>query len=84
MDMFKPPSALSEYDISNWQLWKQKFEIYLKASGKSAADDDIKIAVLLHCIGDEGLDVYNTFPDDKKSTLTKLLEAYDEHFLPKR
>nr|CAI5851190.1 unnamed protein product [Callosobruchus analis] len=84
MDMFKPPSALSEYDISNWQLWKQKFEIYLKASGKSAADDDIKIAVLLHCIGDEGLDVYNTFPDDKKSTLTKLLEAYDEHFLPKK
>lgn len=28
--------------------------------------------------------MYNTFVSDKKSTLKKLLEAYDTYFLPKK
>lgn len=84
MDFFKPPSPLTDYDIKNWQLWKQKFDIYLKASGKKNEIEEVKIAILLNCIGDEGLEVYNTFEDDKKSTLQKLLDSYDAYFLPKK
>lgn len=82
MELFKPPSCLTVYDINNWSLWKQKFEIYLRASDKEKATDAVKIAILLSCIGDEGLDVYNTFPDDKKTTLKDVLEQYDNYFLP--
>lgn len=84
MDVFKPPSPLTDYDIKNWTLWKQKFKIYLKAAGKEAVAEDIKIAILLNCIGDEGLDIYNTFPPDDTSTLKKCLQAYDYQFLPKK
>lgn len=81
---FKPPPPLTDYDIKNWTLWKQKFNIYLKASDKEKCKDDMKIAILLNCIGDDGLDVYNTFENEQKSTLEKLLEAFDNYFLPKK
>lgn len=84
MDVFKPPAPLSDYEVKTWNLWKQKFAIYMKASNKEKESEEIKIAILLNCIGDEGLDVYNTFQQDQKSTLEKLLQAYDEYFLPKR
>lgn len=84
MECFKPPSQLTEYDIKNWTLWKQKFEIYLKAAQKEDVNEDIKVAMLLNCIGDDGINVYNTFTEDQRSTLKKLLKAFDEYFLPKR
>lgn len=56
----------------------------MSRTGKHNETDDVKIAILLSCIGDGGLDVYNTFEFGKKSTLKKLLEAYDTYFLPKK
>lgn len=83
---FKPPTPLFEKNnpADNWGLWKQKFKIYLTASGKQSATEEVKIANLLSCIGDEGIDIYNTFTEDEKSTIEKLTKAFDDHFLPKK
>lgn len=83
MEFFKPPSQLSDFDEKNWNLWKQKFNIYLKASDKEKVKEDVKVAILLNAIGDEGINIYNTFTQDQQSTLEKLLEAFDKYFLPK-
>nr|CAI5839681.1 unnamed protein product [Callosobruchus analis] len=83
MEYFRPPDSLDEYNSQNWKLYKQKFDIFLKATGKYDQPEDIKIAILLNCMGDQGLDIYNTFADDQKSTFTKLLESFDSYFLPK-
>ena len=38
---------------SNWRLWKQKFELFMLASGKSNKTDEVKVAILLNFLGDE-------------------------------
>ncbi|GLV48422.1 hypothetical protein CBL_20979 [Carabus blaptoides fortunei] len=60
---FKPPRGLNlEGDVSqNWKDFKQKFDIFLEANEYTSKTDAIKIAMLLNCIGDEALALYNTF-----------------------
>ena len=83
---FKPPPPLFD-SINNpgdhWNLWKQKFKIYLTASNKHSSSEDVKIANLLGRMGVEGIGIFNTFTNDQQSTLEKLLKAFDKYFLPK-
>lgn len=81
---FKPPTQFSASNVADWPLWKQKFEIYMIATEKSKCSEQVKIATLLACIGDEGIHLYNTLGDDKKSTLEKLLQEFDIHYVPKK
>ena len=36
------------------------YEVYRKASDAAGKSEDVEVAILLHCIGDEGLEIYNT------------------------
>ncbi|XP_072398390.1 uncharacterized protein [Diabrotica undecimpunctata] len=66
------PFSFQGNNISHeWKFWKQKFQLFLTASGKSEKSDHIKIAILLNQLGDEGLKIFNTFEyenvgDDQK------------------
>lgn len=80
---YRPPQYFDFSQNGNWSLWKQKFCMYLKATGKGNQPEDVKIAIFLTCIGDEGIDIYNSFEDDKKDTLEKLLQSFDTYVLPK-
>uniref|UniRef100_A0A8D8M6Z3 Uncharacterized protein K02A2.6 n=1 Tax=Cacopsylla melanoneura TaxID=428564 RepID=A0A8D8M6Z3_9HEMI len=62
-----------------WPRWKQKFDIYMKATGKDkVVEEDIKIAIFLNFIGDDGLDVYNNLKLNEKKTLADVLKSFDE------
>ena len=54
---FRPPKELiiNENIAANWKFFQQKFEIYLKASGNDIKPDEVKVAMLLNCVGDEAL-----------------------------
>ncbi|XP_072400385.1 uncharacterized protein [Diabrotica undecimpunctata] len=80
----RAPETFDVSDPTKWPRWKQRFEIYLLAAGKDSAQEKIKIALLLHSLGESCLDVYNTFPKDKKTSLQDVLNNFDEYFLPKR
>lgn len=82
--MFRIPDPIENFTDINWEHWKQKFEIYLKASKSISEDEDIKIAILLNALGDEGLVVYNTFEEDQKGTYDLVIKAFDDHVLPKK
>lgn len=91
-------SAVSDYrglapmDFSgnlseNWKLWKQKFENYMVASEIGKKDEKIQIAQLLHYIGEEGFNIYNTFTyesDEDRNKVCVVIKKFDNHFLPKR
>ncbi|KAJ8972329.1 hypothetical protein NQ317_005911 [Molorchus minor] len=83
----RAPEALTfQGNISNnWRLWKQKYELYLLASGKSSKGDDVKIAMLLNLLGDEGIQIYNTFEyeegEDKKK-LAVVLNKFGQYCNP--
>ena len=84
MDSFKPPAALSLQGnpSENWRRWIQRFDLYLTASGKIKEDEKVQCAILLHVIGEEALEIYNTFKfatgedPNKISVLKKKFEDY--------
>lgn len=75
---FRPPPVL---DLSgnvsdSWKRFKQRFEIYLKASGKDEEKDEKKkVAMLLNLIGDEALEVFNTFQFAAGTSVDNLVDV---------
>ena len=69
MDKFQHPEPLSfQGNLSeNWRKWKQRFEVYMIASGNSSKSDETKSAILLHVAGPEGLEIYNAFTWDEEA-----------------
>ena len=60
----KPPETLKierGNPSHSWSVWKRGFEIYLKATGSSTAQDEQKVGLLLNHIGEDGLDIFDSF-----------------------
>lgn len=70
----------------NWRKFKQSFEIFLKASGSATKPDEVKVAILLNIVGEEGVELYNTFnlQDVDKNNFTKVLQCFEEYCVPKK
>ena len=78
MDKLDHPGPLSlQGNLSeNWRRWKQRFELYLTASGTSEKDASVQSATLLHIAGEDALEVYNTFTWDADSDDKKIDHGY--------
>lgn len=70
----------------NFRKFKQNFEIYLKASGKISKPDDVKVAILLNIIGEEGVEIYNTLKlsEDQKHMYDVVIKEFESYTNPKR
>lgn len=60
---------------ASWQRFKQKFQIFLIATGKEDAPPQVKWALLMGEGGDDVLELYNSF---KESLVTRSLTATGE------
>ena len=62
--LFAPLSSL-KLDAPNleqsWKFWSQTFDLYMTASGADQKSEVTQLAIFLHLIGDEALQVYNAF-----------------------
>ncbi|XP_028316171.1 zinc finger protein 836-like [Gouania willdenowi] len=60
MEQFKVPSPFSPTanPADNWYNWEQSFRRFIAASGEK--DEQGKIDILLHTIGEDALEVFNT------------------------
>ena len=84
MDKLQPPGPLVlQGNLSeNWRKWKQRFELYSTASGLGEKDEKVQSATLLHVVGEEALEIYNTFEwnergdENKVSCIMDKFEAY--------
>ena len=63
MEHVKPigPLRLDGNIAENWRKWKQRWVLNAKASGVDSKDEETQCAVFLHTIGEEALEVYDTF-----------------------
>jgi len=74
----------------NWKNWKQRLSLYLLASNKNMCPDKTKSAIMLTLIGEEGINIYNTFSEqqihsDKKIPIfEKVITAFDKYCLGKK
>lgn len=69
----------------NWKKWKQKFNIYLIATGLDSEMEIRKVAVLLHVIGEEAIEKFNTFRlnEEDSKRVSKILDAFDHYCMLK-
>ena len=89
MEQFKPPSPLmlTGNVAENWRRWEQRFRLYMTASGASEKDEEIKIAILLHVVGEDTLELYNTLlvaNDDKSEMTNDFLKALRDYCSPQK
>ena len=89
MEQLQQPGPLSlQGNLSeNWRRWKQQFTIYMTATGKTSASDEVKSAIFLHLVGPNALDIFNTFTfteegDAKK--LNKVIEKFETYCTPRK
>ena len=70
-----------------WKTVKQEMQFYLVASEKDSKSNSIKVSFLLHCMGKEAIQVYNTFvfdPVTDNMVYNKVIEKMDAYFSPKK
>lgn len=66
-DKLSPASSmhLTGNLADNWKRFKQRFNIYLAASGAGGDDEKLKAHIHLHVMGEDALDIYNNFQLDE-------------------
>uniref|UniRef100_A0A8C5GYC0 C2H2-type domain-containing protein n=1 Tax=Gouania willdenowi TaxID=441366 RepID=A0A8C5GYC0_GOUWI len=87
MEQFKAPSPLSltANPADNWCSWEQSVRRYIAASGEK--DEQGKIDILLHTIGEDALEVFNTLTvrgEGDELTMEDVLQAFKDHCSPQR
>lgn len=66
----------------HWKKFIQRFDIFLKATGKDNTNDEGKIAILLNIGGDSLLEIYNTLGLSQKKKYEEVKTELDKHFEP--
>jgi hypothetical protein len=87
--VFTPPGALRVLAPNlkeEWEFFKQRFDLYLTASGGDSKPAATKAAIFLHTIGEDALKVYNSFnlPSPQDKDLAVIKAKFDEYCTPRK
>ena len=84
----KPSPLILEGNVTeNWRRFKQKFEIYLVASGHEKKTKKEKTCILLNLAGEQAIEIYNTFAyveEESEEDVDVVLKKFEEYCNPKR
>ncbi|UYV60689.1 K02A2.6-like [Cordylochernes scorpioides] len=83
----RPPRTRPARKCSeNWRRFKQRLMLYLEATEKATKPDKLKVAILLNFIGEEALEVFNTFhlKEDEAENFDLLINKFDDFCEPKK
>lgn len=80
-----PPFNMQNANLSlEWRNWSKQFQIFMIASNLVEQSDKRKVAILLHHMGPEPLDVFNSFAVDLESVkFDDLWKKFEAYFVPK-
>ena len=83
MDQLKPPESMCWQGnlAENWKMFEQRFRLYLSAIGYDSKAVKTKSSVLLHLLGEKGLEVYNTFKfeDGHEMNLDEIMAKFQAY-----
>lgn len=70
----------------NWTKFHNQFKNLIKANGYNKKNDDVKVALLLNLVGDEGNEIYESFNlnDDEKENYEKVIDAFEKYCIKKK
>ena len=74
--------CLSDDIAENWKKWKQRWTLYALASGAAEKDESVQCGILHHMIGEQSLDIYNTFTfsQDEEKKIQPFIQKFDQYF----
>ena len=81
------PSLILKGNISeNWKKFLQRSEIFATASELDKKEEKTQCAQLLHLLGEEAIQIYNTFTfkDEEVNKINILKQKFSQHFSPKK
>lgn len=79
----KPPEILTNLTMEGYIKWKKRFEIYRIASGNDKASEEVQQATLLHCMGEQCIDIYSTFDfETQTKSYARIIKKFDDYFVP--
>ncbi|GBM51070.1 hypothetical protein AVEN_77426-1 [Araneus ventricosus] len=78
------PLKLNLNHVESWKLWKQRFLLYIDATSLNAKPESHNVALLLLVIGDECLEIYNTFNEISSTSMNEILAEYEAYFVSQR
>ena len=83
--LIQPPQQFDFKKPDEWAKWKQRFELFLSASGLDKEDDIRKVNTLLYCLGEEAEGVLSsTGISDESQKYTDVIAQFKEHFKVRR
>lgn len=69
---------------TTWKNWFNQFKIYIRASNLEKQPDSRKVALLLHHMGPESFEIFNSFDKNlDEVTYEDLVKEFQAYFLPK-
>lgn len=84
----KPPEPFSfEGNIAEgWKKWIKKFTTFLVATESDKKSDEVKIAILLHAVGEDGQEKFETFEltEAKQKVYKEVVKAFEDYCIPKK
>ena len=69
------PLELTGNVCDNFRKFKQRYENYMLATGANTKSNGMQVAILLHVIGEEALEVYNTLTIQRRTTVVDDVET---------
>ena len=80
------PLEFSGNIAENYKRLKQRVNIYMMANGLNGKSDEVKVAIFLNIIGEEGIDIFNNFglSEEDKKKYELVIQKFDEYLLPKK
>lgn len=88
MEFLKQPKSMSleGNQALSWKKFKENMELYMVASGCKTKEKAIQAAVILHCVGEEVRDIFNTLElsDEEKEDPKVIMTKLNDYFLPKK
>ncbi len=75
------PLKLDDNTAENWRKWKLRWNLYAKASGVDKQEEETQCAIFLHTIGEEALEVYETFTftEAQQNKLDSIIAKYEAY-----
>ena len=69
-----------------WPDWKQRFEPFRCVTKLDKEDEVLQINALIYTMGKEAEHVFKafTFAEGNEEKYTKVIEKFDEHFVPQK
>jgi len=77
---FKPSPEINCGNLTEvWKRWKQMYDFCVLATSTNTLPNEQQIAILLNLMGDQGIELYNTFNISATVKVNEVIEQFEKY-----